>query len=174
MAAVPSTQPNYYLTVGLPIFTLLLGYCGSLFTEWRRDKRLEARERKAREELRQQAIEDRRASFQRETLLMLSELLFDIINIGSKIAQVYKTTNAGITIDSELGNEFENTVAKISRYRVRVLDDELRALINKLQKHVFAQIFSKTANSEKDEYNNSLETFNKANERLGVLLRELY
>jgi hypothetical protein len=175
MAATLETQPNYYITVGLPIFTLILGYCGSLFTEWKRDKRFEARERKTRRELRNQVIDDRRAAFQRETLLALSDILFELGEKVGQIVEYYRNNGVGaLAINSTLSEEYMSIQRKVSKYRVRILDNDLRSLVDKTQRHASKLTFTKNKDEMDKEYNNCMDNRNNANEQLGKLLRELY
>jgi hypothetical protein len=175
MTSTPDAQPNYFIQIIFPFITLLLGYFGSLFTEWRRDKRLEEREKKTREALREQVIEDRRSSFQRETLLELSDILYDLGSKVSEINDYYKKNGAGkLSIESFISEEFSRIQIKISRLRVRILDENLRKLVHDTQGNSFKVIFAKNEVELKKEYNNCMDNRNNANELLGKLLRELY
>ena len=56
-----------------PVVTTLLGFITAGIFEWLRDNRTSERERRARDANRQAQLLDRRATFQRETLINLQD-----------------------------------------------------------------------------------------------------
>ena len=168
-------QTNYYVTVGIPIVTFILGYIGSFVTEWLRDKRQSARERESRTYERDRAKEERRDNFQRDTLITLSDLISKFIHVESEIYFHYGRNGIGkLAIDSDLSKRYQDLAAKISTYRVRILDEELRDLVEKMQSNGLKVVFAKNA-EELAEFNTvTLSAFANANNKLGFLLRELY
>jgi uncharacterized membrane protein len=73
-----------------PVLTLLLGFAASWISEWFRDDRTSKREREAREAARQAQLFERRANFQRETLL----------NLQDAVAKLARTTGRMHHLDS--------------------------------------------------------------------------
>jgi hypothetical protein len=166
--------------VWVPIATLLLGYVGSLITEAFRDRRQRDREEAARREERRRVRDEGAAEFQRETLLRLQEALHDVGRAVSRSVHedkmtYRKTGKWGRVLPSEETGQAGMEAYRLTHIlRVRVFDDELRDLVSE---YTETSTRAELAHSEQEadlNWDASFQAFQKANDRIGVLLRDLY
>ncbi len=155
--------------VWLPIATLILGYAGSLITESRRDARVRARDREAREAARQTTRDERRDELQRRTLLELQDALANFTRVSFQM-HTEGRRNSRSEERALLATVQLNVLA------TRLLDDELRALVQSVQAASEAiTIAPRGSPEEADRAEETItERFTKANDRAGELLRSLY
>jgi len=66
-------MPNVF-SAAIPVVTFLAGFGAKWLLELEQHRRLTAREREARREARKTVLEQRRADFQRQTLIELQEI----------------------------------------------------------------------------------------------------
>jgi hypothetical protein len=166
--------------VWLPIVTLVLGYAGSLATEAVRDKRQESREERAHTRSRLEVQVDRRADFQRDTLLRLQDALARLARAGGAIHShdVIASREAGrwkaTLLPDDLSHDVFRATVDTNLMVVRVEDSVLRDLV--LQTRNPATLISLATSEEESvaRMDAMAAAFEKANERLGLLLRELY
>jgi hypothetical protein len=161
--------------VWLPLATLILGYFGSLLTEYARDRRQSRRER----ESRLFAREEQRATFQRETILALQEVLTEvakyIAEAYSQDREDYKQTGKwGFVHNDPETNERERlTRLKANMLIARVRDDTLRQLATEMMKASTPVALALSKEASDKGMDEMIDQLNKANERMGELLREL-
>jgi hypothetical protein len=148
---------------------LILGYVGSLVTEWRREQRVDERERAARE-----------AEFQRPTLLALQETLHRLLRTEALINKAVDleheksgTPWAEVRWPEDLAEADRLARSEAYMLRVRVKDDQARELAQEIMEGIdiilagsFVQAFA--------VLNVGFETFNRLNDRVGELLRTTY
>jgi hypothetical protein len=166
--------------VWFPVSTFIAGFAGSLLTEALRDKRLATREREAREAERELIRTQRRDDFQRETLLPLQEALQDLgratMVLHIEDSQKYRET--GDWGRSQLSPEWNETNPQaqggVQVLKVRVLDDDLRRLIQEMTEASTNVLLVKSeAEAELHMREMTLQNVD-VQERLGELLRNLY
>lgn len=80
MADVASGAAGWF-----PVLTAALGYIGSWVSERLRDRRTAAREREARESVRRAQLSERRAGFQRETLINLQDAVVKLTRAAGRM-----------------------------------------------------------------------------------------
>jgi hypothetical protein len=172
--------------VWVPLAAVVVGYAGSLLTESFRDRHQSAREREARaaeradvRALREQEIQDRRDQFQRETLLELQEILHHLgRTYGQEHFQDAKTAKAAGKWDPRqlaAGISDKNFAAE-QRSNIlvaRVGDDLVRDAVREMRDVGSGLTFARSQAESDDCLTRSLEAFKQANDRIGVLLREV-
>lgn len=173
------------INVWLPLVTLVGGYVGSLVTEALRERRIERRERIAREAEARVRRESREADFQRETLLRTQDalfrlnkatwdLLYEILAIAAARAS---ERSDGLTIEGtarELNEEWRATQAELTILQVRIADGRLREAVATLRSHCSRAVSTAMRAEAFEELRHADEAFEAANDRLGLLLREFY
>jgi len=169
------------MTLGslLPIFTLLLGYATSSLSEWLRDRRAREREREAREATRSDQLYERRTNFQRQTLLDLQDALMDLVRTAGAMHHKDVTAYRGTGrwqkqfYDEQLDESARFAQARTSMLNVRVRDEAIRELVKEVKDHINSA--GAAANREDSERSlaSMASTFEKLNQRLGQILREL-
>ena len=171
--------------VWLPLATLVGGYLFSLLTEAFRDKRQRDREerqredeREVREAERRQEAEDRRREFQRNTLLELQEVLHDLGRVQGheNYLDVMNFRKTGSWKPRPLlGEEMNNKALEAARRSnillARVDDDTLRDLVRAMKDAGSKITFAESEEESNSAIRRSMEEFQKANERIGELLR---
>lgn len=162
---------NLWVTVLLPIATLILGYVGSLITEMVRDKRAAAAEK-----------ERRRAEFQRETLL---EVLDGIFAMGRAVGAIHHQDlmadrRDGVPyghgqIGSDLNQSAFGASVRLSILAQRIDDDDARRLVSEFKSATAEMIRFRgdTDGAEAHLLNTLLPAQTAAIERVGTVLREL-
>ena len=153
----------------VPVATLVLGYVGSLATEWIRDRRMAEQKRRA-----------RREDFERDALVELQQTLFDFIRSAGEAGHLdlmnfRKTGQWGHSLlPTELDERFFKLGQRVGVLRERIFDKELRDLVDDVKKHAVAASLARSESQSDAELVAMGDTFEKANRRLGELLRALY
>lgn len=166
--------------IWIPIATLILGYVGSLVTESFRDKRLATRERLASEAEREEFRTRRRDDFQRETLIELQDALLEVARQAGDLyhwdlKQHRETGQWGRNPSpSDMDEIARRAHAKASALRVRVLDDELRKLVDEMTRTAVMIALAKSPIDAGGLLHEMSDKLVEVNERLGALLRNLY
>jgi hypothetical protein len=175
--------------VWLPLATLVLGYVGSLCTEWFRDRRAEGREKFMREAEVADRRANREADFQRETLLRIQDALF-AQSQATTIHQLHYIAaerrgqsetpprdvpwgNEGEVPDN-MGKQWQESASELILLTVRVADDELRGVIDQFRSHTTAVILALGQDAAFKAAAKADDVYKAANERIGQLLRERY
>jgi hypothetical protein len=162
-----------------PSVTLLIGFATGAVTEWLRDRRTEGRERKARKEARRDQFLERRKDFQRQTLLDLQEAVMELIRTAGEMhyQDLMASRKAGKWVSQPVTDEL-NERARIVQARttllsVRVRDDSVRGFVDELKGHASSLVVSKSQAESEATFANINPIFQKLNERVGQLLREM-
>jgi hypothetical protein len=150
-------SPPLWVSIGLPIVTLVAGYALNMAGDFLKDERTTRRELTKQEAERAFASKDRRESFQRDTLSKLQDALIDLniasINLGYEKWLVAR--------------------GRVSALRAQVEDARLRELTFEFE--AVAQDIIEARADERDGFNERRqEAFASATERLGTLLLSLY
>lgn len=163
----------------LPVFTLLLGFAASSLNEWFRDKRAKNREHEARMAARRERLSDRRADFQRQTLLDLQEAVLVVTrslwSLHSHDLDVARTSGHWELrlIPEELNQEHASANAKTILLAARVRNDEIRSLAGQLRDRGNVVMLCDSETSSRRAIQSIDETFLNLNEKIGELLRKL-
>lgn len=153
----------------LPIATLVLGYIGRIAQEWLRDRRADAKERRR-----------RREDFERDALVELQDVLFSLArNCGAAYHQDAMTYRASGTwgraqLPAELDQEHFTLNRRAGMLRERAFDPALRDLIDEFKSHVAACGIARDKSTADVEMDLMGKASDRANRRLGELLRALY
>ena len=124
-------------------------------------------------------LAERRASFQRQTLLDLQEAVFDLMRATGAMhhqdEMAYRKTGQW---EKQLHGEELNQKAQLAMRRVsmlstRVRDISLRELIEKFRTHCVEATVSGTRESSRDGLDNAVASFDLVQKRVGELLRTL-
>jgi len=148
--------------------------------EWLRVRATAARERDARAQGRQEALEDKRIEFQRDTLLSLQDTLREHwrggVLIWSTNLSVKRRTgtwaDSGLSDDDDL--QLYDATIRLNALSERVLDDDLRRLVAEYKNCHTALAFARNEADANLAHDMTMEAYNAANSRLGSLLRALY
>jgi hypothetical protein len=165
--------------VWLPLATLILGYVGSLVTEWVRDSRAATREARAQDQARTHDRVERRNEFQRQTLLSMQEAVFDLVrSVGALHTEdlvTHQRTGKWNELGSDEWNE-KNMVANRmnAMLSARVLDDNLREQIERLRTAATRVLLARSKQESEKEMDNMVALFEHVNGRVGEILRSLY
>jgi uncharacterized coiled-coil protein SlyX len=129
-------------TVGwFPAFTALLGFVTSSILEWLRDRRASEREREAREAARRVQQFERRANFQRETLINLQDAVVKLSRTAGRMHHLAtmeqrKTGKWGGHLFSEdLDDDAHHANVTIMVLTSRVRDDRIREMAETFRSH---------------------------------------
>lgn len=172
--------------VWLPIATLVIGYIFSLATEAFRDRRQTRREREARAAERTEMREahereriERRNEFQRETLLELQEVLHKLVRTyGEEHHQDLMTAKqAGHWQQYQLGGDISDrgfaATQRVNILVARVGDEEVRLAVREMEEAGHKLMFARSEDESAATMMRSGNAFQRANERIGVLLQAL-
>jgi hypothetical protein len=145
------------------VVIFVLGYFGRVLQDLFRDMR---------------SREQRRKDFQRETLLVHQEILFEYTTAVGEVhnRRVAASQRTGEwdtqqVFDEEIRNK---VVLKLIKLIVRVADDELRRLILEAQQSIDRILVADSRDAATRAMHESLQPIEKANTRLGEVLRGLY
>jgi hypothetical protein len=163
-----STAPDPWMA-WLPVVTFLLGQLSVLGLEVVR-QRFQKTERA---DARRLAIEDRRADFQRETLIALSDALIAFNDATF--------ARAWVTDTFTLKEGYDKAYANVFALAARVIDEQLREATAKTLKASKAMLETKNYHPEDDgtsvddaEYKDFVRLVSDIQTRLGATLRVLY
>jgi hypothetical protein len=166
--------------VWLPIITLVLGAVLALATESWRDERQREHAKSEREELRRAELADRREVFQVETLLSLQDAMARLGESLIKIfyARLMDHQQSGLwRLDAPSAESLaDNDTARVDVAMLvqRVRDNGLRDVVNEAQLACAKAKAAMSADAAWDRYDDSLQRLNKAQQRLGQVLRSTY
>jgi hypothetical protein len=175
MPPAVQTSVNWFL----PIATLLLGYIAKSVTDWIDFRRTSERERNGREESRRDRLLERRADFQRQTLLDLQEAMMRLMRSSAEInhqdvVAFRKTGKWGRQlVGDELSENHRLANASVTTLSVRVRDQSVRDLVRDLQSGSTAMVLCDSEQESTRHLRTSSDAFNNLNGRIGELLRSI-
>jgi hypothetical protein len=162
-----------------PVLTLILGYALNSVSEAVRHRRAVEREREARNAETQMKAFERRITFQRATLLDLQDAIMNLMRTSGamhhKDHMTFKQTGQWQKqlYGEELSDANRLAMARTTMLTVRVRDGKVRELVARLKGYTADALISKTPEkSDAAAYEMSV-VFEKLNEQIGELLREL-
>ena len=165
-----------------PVVTLMLGAAGGYLADALRDSRAAARDREAAEQARKQA----RDAFQRETLIELQDW---VVALGRATAGLHREMTLNFSDSGRFArsepSEWEGPMrdgsSNVMRFRVRVLDDEARALAEEFSHQAMFATMGPIDSEDHDTaalrataaWEHSADLGPRLNDRIGELLRSL-
>jgi len=162
-----------------PVFTALLGYIASLLTESLRDRRARDRERDARDSLRRAQLLERRANFQRETLIRLQDEVLKLARAAGRMnhldeMEFRKTGKWGGNLfpDGLSDGAFQANVT-IMVLTSRVRDDRIREIAAAFRDHANSVGTSPTREADRKALEKMGELVEPLHARIGEVLRQL-
>jgi len=163
----------------IAVATFLLGQLFAIVLEWLRGRATAAREREARAQARKEAAEDRRAEFQRQTLLDLQEALQALGRTSGEAwaARMHNYGETG-TWGSPFGNELllrqQEAFTRVHVLQTRVLDERLRDLVEQVKVGHQTLELAQSKSAAGEALNAFSISADEANRRAGDLIRALY
>ncbi len=151
----------------------------SMLTEYLRDQRAIGREREARVEARRLHLLERRASFQRETLLNLQEEVMQLARAAGRMdhldkMEYRKTGEWGKHLFPEdLDEGAREAGVKTLMLMVRVRDDVVRDMVKKFRDHANAVGICRSETESRQALDGMTAVLGPLHERIGMILRKL-
>jgi len=149
------------------------------FSDWYQHKSTMERERENRIAARREQLTERRAEFQRQTLLDLQDALFDLMRTTGAMhhqdEMAYRQTGEWQKrlFGDELYDKSQVAMRRTAMFQVRVRDASLREMADDLRK-LSAQVTVGTSKSESDSAMlDAADLFVQVQERIGEILRTL-
>jgi hypothetical protein len=169
-------MPDISSTSWFPVLTLLIGYGTKSLTDWFQHRRAVQREREAREATRQDQLFERRATFQRETLLALQEAAMKLGRatgaIHHKDIMALRTTGKQQLLPADLDEDYRVAQARTSMLASRVRDNAVRELVEQFRKFSTESTLVKTQEDNR-ALTAMMQIHDQLNQRIGELLRTL-
>jgi hypothetical protein len=175
--APTAQQIAQQIPLWIPVATFIIGQLFAIVLEWLRGVATARRERAARNQTREQTIEDRRAEFQRETLLELQTALerFTVAARGMRPGPIpVDRALEPAEIPEHVRIEIDQAHARIAVLQARVLDEHLRDRVVDVIEAGFALQVVKDVPNLRKAFHRLAQAFEIANEQIGELLRKLY
>lgn len=175
---MPDATPSW-LSVVLPIITLLIGYGTKSISDWIEYKRTTERDREMREAVRRGQMLERRISFQRETLLELQEISIQLArSIGAMhhqdIIAHHKTGKWQKQLyPNDLDEAHRLAQARTTVLGVRVRDELVRELLAQFKQSTVEVTGCGTENEARQHMTDMGSLHDALNERIGEMLRKL-
>ncbi|PYV75386.1 MAG: hypothetical protein DMG96_17365 [Acidobacteria bacterium] len=167
----------------LPVFTLLLGagitLVATVITSLLQHRLTSQRERETRRELRRDQLAERRADFQRETLIQLQEATTDLSRaVGWASGQdetAFEQTGQWGKREHHTDVDVQANVAmgRTLMFMVRLRDRPLRDLVEEFRIQVIQVLGSTDKQHSHRSFANMQDEYEKVQRRLGELLRTL-
>lgn len=143
-----------------------------------RERVVGRREREAQQALRLQQLADQRAAFQRETILALQDGLGELWALSADAYNRAAATRAktGEWPPPEQADlpTLNMVSARITALRARVFDDDLRLLVRELQTGVWAAVEASDWSAQEERMVAARDPMNRMQERVHLLLNELF
>ena len=183
--AATSTAAGWF-----PVLTAFLGFVASSTSEWFRDRRASereraaaeatsARERGAREAARRAQLLERRASFQRETLLNLQDAVVKLSRAAGRmhhldVIENRKTGEWGRhLLPEDLNDDAHDANVMLMVLTARVRDDRIRETVETFRTHAGRVGISRTEQAAREALDRMAEVLEPLHERIGEVLRKL-
>jgi hypothetical protein len=160
-----------------PFLTLALGYGARSLTDWIQHRRTVAREREVRNATRHDQLFERRTTFQRETLLVLQEVMMDLgratAHVNHLDAMAIRNTGKRQRLPEDLDEGYRLAQAKASMLAARVRDDATRELVDQFRNLSSTCVTTKTQDESDKALNAAFQIHDQLNQRIGELLRTI-
>jgi len=162
-----------------PVLTLLLGYLIKSVSDWVQDRRSLRREREARQSTRRDQLLERRATFQRETLLGLQEALMSLgratgamhvyDRVGYDKTGVWRKNLYPPDLDESARMAFSRT----SMFMVRVRGASVREMVIAARGAAAAVTKSASLEESLSAFATAMGSFEDLMRRIGELVRTI-
>src|SRR5579864_8701061 len=160
-----------------PVATLLIGYGTKSLTDLVQHRWSVKRERDAREAIRRDQLFERRATFQRETLLALQDAVNDLGRATGRVchldAMAIHTTGKRQLLPDDLDEGYRHAQVRCSTFAVRVRDNVVRELVEQFRQVSADSTDAKDQDERDRAMKLAMQTAIQLNERIGELLRTL-
>lgn len=164
-----------------PLITFALGLGAGVFADYKAHKWLLGREREAREAERETLRKQQRVDFQRQLLIDVQEAMHELaremteVHLHDLRATVQEGLPWGSSPYPPEQNAREGELRRmLMKLKVRVLDDDLRNLVGDASSVMYQVVFANNQAAAELAFSQVTPTVNATNERIGVLLREVY
>jgi uncharacterized membrane protein len=147
--------------------------------DWFRDKRTSKREHEAREDMRKAQLFERRANFQRETLLALQDAAVKLARAAGRMhhfdAMEYKKTGkwGGQLLPAGLSSDAMQSSITIMILKVRVRDEVIRELVNNFRSHANRVGVTRSEQASQEALSKMAAVIEPLHDRIGDVLRKL-
>jgi hypothetical protein len=143
-----------------------------------REQLVGRREREAQQEFRKQTLKDQHDAFQRDTILSLQDAINQLWSLSADAynqaaRQQAKTGEWPLTILTDMP-DLNKVSHQIKALSARVFDDELRGLVDKVVRGVWAGIEGTDWSQQPSHMDATLKPLNQLHERVHLLLKSLY
>jgi len=172
------------------VFTAFLGYIASSISEWLRDRRASERERataeatsirerEAREATRQVQLFERRANFQRETLLNLQDAVVKLTRTAGRMHHIdemeHRKTGkwGGFSFPEGLSDDALQAGVAIMVLTSRVRDEQIREMVKTFKSNANRIGISPNEQATRKALEGMIEVLEPLHERIGEILRKL-
>jgi hypothetical protein len=177
-AAQQIAQQASQLVPWFPVFTFLLGQLFAIVLAWLNARTTASREREARLQARNEAIEDRRLDLQRQNLLDLQDAMYTMVREAGRtyaadVSVSIETQTWRTQTSTELAADARDAWVKVAIYQSRVLDVGLRELVGRTRNAVADMLSAPSFEKAKEAINTIGDDYDVTNTRLGELLRAL-
>lgn len=162
-----------------PVLTTIIGFATGSINEWLRDRRTSKRDSEARDALRRAQLAERRANFQRETLIDLQDAVTKFTRITGKMHHIermeLKKTGkwGGFLFPEGLSDSALEANVKIMVLNSRVRDEHIRELAERFRGHANKIGILPSPQATEDASLKMIETIDPLHKRIGEILRKL-
>lgn len=161
------------------LIAALAGYVTRLATEWLHDRRADKREAEGREAERRLQLLERRANFQRETLLSLQDALMELNRATGKVQHldVMEVRRTGQwrkqLLPADLDESAHQAMVKTLILMVRVRDNQIREMVEKYRDLAARTSLCHDQKESEELSKEMVRLLDPLNERIGEILRKL-
>lgn len=165
--------------VWFPVVTLILGALAKGVGDWLLESRKAKTDREARREARDDNVRAKMLEFQRVNLLELQEAAQVLVRAMGKSQHedmvAFRTTGVwGKNQYSEEANQGSlDGHVRLTRFGVRVADDEIRILVEQFTSICSRHVFCRSESAGEACMEEAMDYFRKLNERIGIVLRSM-
>ncbi len=173
------SEMSTFLSAAAPTLTFLAGFSAKWLMELEQHRRVTAREREARRAVRRDFLEQRRADFQRQTLIELQETCAVLLR---KTGQAHHSDEMAFKQNGEwqkallpenVSELFGDAQRRAQVLLVRVRDPEVRKLAEDLKSYCSAVVQSPARATSRRAADQMIITYDELNRLIGAALREL-
>lgn len=165
--------------VWFPVVTLLFGVLAKGIADWLLESRRAKADLEARREAREDDVRAKMLEFQRVNLLEIQEAAQALARATGKsqhedLMAFRKTGVWGKNQYSEEASQGSlDGHIRLTRFRVRVADDEIRSLVEQFSSTCSKHVLSDSESAGEACLSEAMDIFQRLNERIGVVLRSI-
>jgi hypothetical protein len=132
------------------------------------------RERQAREATLQAEKRERRAAFQRDTLLAVQDAIELLGRVTARDYERLRAEDAWDERNRVLSEEFWNAAARLTKLIARVFDDDLRRLLRQIRLEATLIVNARSFKDASEAYSRAHDVTREFNDKVAPVLRELF